>query len=528
MQCLAAADASAATTCTLIVDASTGATQVRIGDRCDERQTPASSFKVPLALIGFDSGILTDAKQPAWPYREEYKAWDELWKRTTTPTSWMRDSVVWYSQELTRRLGAVRFQEYVDKFGYGNRDLTGHPGRGDGLTTAWLSASLRISPSEQVAFVRRLVRRELPVSSSAVERTMAIMPAVEVDGWRISGKTGTGSRRLADGNNDGNQVGWFVGWAQRDGKTLVFARLIEDETPEQSKQVRAGWRARDGLYADWPELMAKASSKTFAGPIAGLDHIPLAVRDLSAATETYRRLGFSLKPGRVHENGINNAHVKFPDGSGVELITAPAGVDDLTRKYRKHLEAGDGPAFFALHIRQPGALAAALTRAGIQYQEVGLTRLVNPALSWMFFVDDNRAPTDRPEHFAHPNGAEAMVRVWLAPKDPGALRSLLEALGGGVIATATVSAPARVDATVVRLTNGEIVILPASSQTLPDRPIVGVTFRVRSLQETAQYLAKAGVRVDATPDAAGSPRILVAPSEAHGAWLEFLAPGNPR
>lgn len=422
-----AADVFAATTCTLIVDAATGATQVRIGDRCDERQTPASSFKVPLALIGFDTGILQDGDRPAWPYREEYAAWDDLWKRTTTPTSWMRDSVVWYSQELTRRLGAGRFKEYVDRLEYGNRDVSGHPGRGDGLTTAWLSSSLRISATEQVAFIRRLVRQEVKVSPSAIERTMAIMPSREVDGWRISGKTGTGLRRNADGTNDRNrQVGWFVGWATRDGRTLVFARLVEDEKPEQ---VRGGWRARDTLFADWPTLMAQAHAQAHASsgasdaaartpqtiPIAGLDHIPLAVRDLAAATDTYRRLGFSLKPGRVHENGITNAHVKFPDGSGVELITAPAGVDDLTRKYRKHLESGEGPAFFSLHVRRPGALAAALTRAGIRYEEAGVTSLVDPGLGWVFFVEDNRSPTDRPEHFAHPNGAVALARVWVAP-----------------------------------------------------------------------------------------------------------------
>ena len=126
----------------------------------------------------------------------------------------------------------------------------------DGLTTAWLSSSLRISAAEQVAFVRRLVRQELPVSRSATERTMAIMPVKVVDGWRISGKTGTGSRRLADGTNDRErQVGWFVGWATRDGRTLVFARLLEDD---KSEQVRAGWRARDSLFADWPTLMAQA------------------------------------------------------------------------------------------------------------------------------------------------------------------------------------------------------------------------------------------------------------------------------
>jgi beta-lactamase class D len=164
--------ASAATTCTLVVDAATGATLVRVGDRCDERLTPASTFKIPLSLIGFDSGILRDANQPAWPYKDEYKTWNDEWKQTTTPRTWLRDSVVWYSQVLTRKLGDAKFQQYVDKLGYGNRDVSG------GLTTAWLASSLRISAVEQAAFVRRMIRRELPVSPSAIDRTMAIMPVV--------------------------------------------------------------------------------------------------------------------------------------------------------------------------------------------------------------------------------------------------------------------------------------------------------------------------------------------------------------
>jgi hypothetical protein len=84
-----------------------------------------------------------------------------------------------------------------------------------------------------------------------------------------------------------------------------------------------------------------------------VDHVPVAVSDLERAADTYRRLGFVLKPGMPHANGIRNLHAKFIDGTEIELITAPAGVDDLTRKYRAHLEQGDGPAFLALHAPDP-------------------------------------------------------------------------------------------------------------------------------------------------------------------------------
>jgi hypothetical protein len=74
-------------------------------------------------------------------------------------------------------------------------------------------------------------------------------------------------------------------------------------------------------------------------PVAiGLDHIPVAVRDLGRAAATYTGLGFSLKPGRDDPNGIRNLHVKFRDGEGIELLTAPRGVDALSKHYVDHVK----------------------------------------------------------------------------------------------------------------------------------------------------------------------------------------------
>jgi hypothetical protein len=56
--------------------------------------------------------------------------------------------------------------------------------------------------------------------------------------------------------------------------------------------------------------------------IVGLDHIPLAVTDLVVAAERYRQLGFTLKQGRPHENGIRNQHVKFRD-AGLKSSSSP-------------------------------------------------------------------------------------------------------------------------------------------------------------------------------------------------------------
>ena len=37
----------------------------------DKRYAPMSTFKIPLSLIGFDSGILLDEMHPIWPFKDE-------------------------------------------------------------------------------------------------------------------------------------------------------------------------------------------------------------------------------------------------------------------------------------------------------------------------------------------------------------------------------------------------------------------------------------------------------------------------
>ena len=244
--------AGAEPVCTLLEEAQTGRVIKSDGD-CASRTTPASSFKLALAVMGYDSGILKDAHNPAWPYEPEYAAWRKEIMQTTDPTSWLEKSVVWYSQVLTTKLGMERFRAYVEKFDYGNKDVSGDPGKNNGLTNAWLSSSLQVSPAEEVAFVRKLLSDSLPVSNDAVARTMAITPSwVLGNGIAVYGKTGTGTPRSADGKLDpGHGVGWFVGWAEKGGTRYVFARLIR-----QDSLAGAGFVARDTLKADLPALLA--------------------------------------------------------------------------------------------------------------------------------------------------------------------------------------------------------------------------------------------------------------------------------
>lgn len=251
---LAAPNLADAASCVMIADATTGRVLVMDGDICAERYTPASSFKLPLALMGYDSGILIDDTSPMRKYKPEYKAWREAWKQDTEPKSWLRDSVVWYSQELTRELGAEKFRGYLERFGYGNQDLSGSPDRSEPITHAWLSSSLKISAMEQTAFLVRMLNDRIAVSPAALEATAAIMPKINFpNGWKGHGKTGTGLQTNADGSLiRARQIGWFIGWAQNGTGQLVFVKVIRDD----EKQSRLGGiRARNGIISEVSEYI---------------------------------------------------------------------------------------------------------------------------------------------------------------------------------------------------------------------------------------------------------------------------------
>lgn len=228
--------------CFIIKDMNRGKILFQEGD-IDQRRSPCSTFKIALSLMGYDAGILQDEKSPEWAYEEKYQASLDIWKTSHNPRTWMQNSCIWYSQILTQLLGYESFKNRIALLSYGNQDISGDPGQNNGLTSCWLSSSLKISPREQVAFLQKLLKGELPFSSHAIEMTKRILYVEDLpQEWKLFGKTGSGSQTNLDGTqiND-RQIGWFVGWIIKQDTTLIFAYSIQDQ---QKEELPAGKRAR--------------------------------------------------------------------------------------------------------------------------------------------------------------------------------------------------------------------------------------------------------------------------------------------
>ncbi len=213
---------------------------------CDKRYTPASTFKIAISLMGFDSGILIDEANPLWNFKPCYVDWLDRWKQAHNPKMWLANSCVWYSQIITKKLGVTRFAEYTKRLNYGNCDVSGDKNTDNGLTNCWLSSSLLISPKEQINFINNLILNKLPINIDAQERTKNIMfQETMPNNWRLYGKTGNGSQLDENGIKiKDRQVGWFVGFISKGKENVSFVYLIIDN---EKQDTYASLRAKEAL-----------------------------------------------------------------------------------------------------------------------------------------------------------------------------------------------------------------------------------------------------------------------------------------
>jgi beta-lactamase class D len=178
-------------------------------NQCAHRYSPASTFKILNSLIGLQTGVIKD--------KDFVIPWDGItrnmpeWNRDHTLESAVRFSVVPYFQELARRVGEKRMKLWVDSVGYGNCDIAG------GIDRFWLGSTLTISANEQVGFLRRLWKNDLPFAPGNLEMVRNILILEKGPNYVLRGKTGFST------NEQGVPVGWFVGTLEREGKKYFFA-----------------------------------------------------------------------------------------------------------------------------------------------------------------------------------------------------------------------------------------------------------------------------------------------------------------
>lgn len=174
--------------------------------RARRRFIPASTFKIPNALIGLEVGAIAD--------ENEVFRWDgkpkpvPAWERDHTLASGLGESVVWMFQEVARRIGKAAMREWLDRLDYGNRDI------GGGIDHFWLQGGLRVSAYEQVEFLHRLAEGRLPMTQRSQRLVRRALEVERTRGYTLYAKSGNAAGR--------EPVQWWVGWIERRGRPEAF------------------------------------------------------------------------------------------------------------------------------------------------------------------------------------------------------------------------------------------------------------------------------------------------------------------
>lgn len=205
-----------------------GSSRVEISDRaeCAIKTAPASTFKVPHALIALDTGVVTDPfALVAWDGKDQPF---DVWERPHSLDSAVKASVFPFFQRTASLIGRERMRAELKKLRYGSDTFEGE------LTQFWVNGDFVISPLEQLDFLQRLMRKQLPVRREHLE---IVQRAFLMPPGRITNASGTHDFALKaapsivhakTGNTtvNGERVSWLIGHLNVRGRDYVFVSRV--------------------------------------------------------------------------------------------------------------------------------------------------------------------------------------------------------------------------------------------------------------------------------------------------------------
>lgn len=181
--------------------------------RADSLYLPASTFKIPNTIIGYETKVITD--ETFWKFSGK-KMQIPSWSADMNIQEAFKRSCVPCYQEVARKIGALKMNQYLESFNYGN-NMDVSP---ENIDVFWLQGKSRISQRQQIEFLQEIYNENLPVSNPTIKHIKKIMVIEKKDNYTLSGKTGWSIR-------DGFNVGWFVGYIKTADNVYYFATNVE-------------------------------------------------------------------------------------------------------------------------------------------------------------------------------------------------------------------------------------------------------------------------------------------------------------
>ena len=114
-------------------------------------------------------------------------------------------------------------KQYLHKLDFGDMHVSE-----ESMDDFWLIGLSKISPFQQIDFLERLHDGRLPISSATSETVNSILEIRSNDAYSLRGKTGLAINGLKD-------VGWFVGYVEKEEAVYYFATKISPKSYEMDR-----------------------------------------------------------------------------------------------------------------------------------------------------------------------------------------------------------------------------------------------------------------------------------------------------
>ena len=175
---------------------------------------PASTFKIPNSIIALETGVVENENTLLlWDGNDH---WLDIWEQDLQFKQAFHYSCVPCYQEIARKVGRTRMEEYLSRLDFGEIVV-------DSIDHFWLQGQSRISPEQQIDFLKRLYFSELEISSRTDSILKNMIVIEEKNGYRLSGKTGWS---VQGGENNG----WFVGYLEKEEQLFFLATNVSPKS----------------------------------------------------------------------------------------------------------------------------------------------------------------------------------------------------------------------------------------------------------------------------------------------------------
>lgn len=179
---------------------------------------PASTFKIPNTLIALQENVVNADSTIVWDGVERSV---RAWNQNQSLKSAFKSSCVWCYQLFARTIGFEKYNEYLKKLHYGNEKAT------PDLEHFWLDGELRISAYEQIAFLKKLYKNDVPFHQEHIDLLKSIMIDEQGKGYVLRAKTGWAVPK------DAEHHGWYVGYVESSKGVYFFATNLVISSPDE-------------------------------------------------------------------------------------------------------------------------------------------------------------------------------------------------------------------------------------------------------------------------------------------------------